>query len=92
MMENAVSVFKWMTFVVTNNHDGDYLKANMRQFNVDISVIDEQSNGDLNKQLKSARDELTRNCQGISNQIGLQGLVSSSWISFAKYVYCVCCS
>ena len=75
MMENAVNMYKWMTFVVTNNQDGDFLKANMKQFHVDISVIEGQNSNDLNRQLQGARDELQRSCQSISNQIGLQGLV-----------------
>jgi hypothetical protein len=92
MLENAVSSNKWMQFVVTNNHDGDFLKSHFRRQGliVDVAVIAQSRCDDLPRRLNVAREKLL----GRDNlkHLGIKGLVRFCFpYSVASVLLCAIC-
>lgn len=82
MLENTVNIYKWMQFVVTNDHDGNFLKQMLRQRNVraDVAVVTPSRSAEVQQRLQQGRDELDSRGDFV-RQLGIKGLVSKTqWL------------
>lgn len=75
MLENSVSTYKWMNFVVTCNEDKRMLKNEFGKLNlrkIDVAVVADTK--ELENRMNACRNEL--NNMDVYESLGVQGLVS----------------